>query len=388
MTGFQIQYPGYNFYKRGVVFRVLWPELAGDVKQDITIATTGTFVEKTYYKIRWFVVVREGHNCCTCLLVPQASFLVVTKPNSCRSIQTYGGRGVPENKPNNHHAIMYTGKSPPRATASELVPTEPPMGQPIRVIGKEPWNTMDPKSRVNFLKLYTVEHNVKVEDFGHVDPNDEWTLMAQFKSHWGIEDAEPLPPARHTKFYDGHTFGPAPIQTRQDSFTESSHSPAWQTRYGPDSTTPTPTMHDPELYRQYQSPGTSAYAGPGNATYQASDYLSQTYPSSAAYQVPGNQLHPTPTFSYPHPTNTAYVASQHPAYVASSTSHYVSPASQMSTAQYPPDYNLTSSQSRYVAATNSNVDLYEDDRRTPRARRPPEASSGKNSQQHESQRRR
>jgi hypothetical protein len=65
--GFQIRRPGYRFYKRGVVFRVLWPELAGDVGQNITIATTGAFGEQTYYKIRWFVVIREGHNCCTCL---------------------------------------------------------------------------------------------------------------------------------------------------------------------------------------------------------------------------------------------------------------------------------------------------------------------------------
>jgi hypothetical protein len=66
-SGFQIRYPGNRFFRRGVVFRVLWPELAGDVRQNITIATTGAFGEQTYYKIRWFVVIREGHNCCTCL---------------------------------------------------------------------------------------------------------------------------------------------------------------------------------------------------------------------------------------------------------------------------------------------------------------------------------
>jgi hypothetical protein len=65
--GFQIRRPGYRFFKRAVVFRVLWPELAGDANQNITIATTGAFGEQTYYKIRWFVVIREGHNCCTCL---------------------------------------------------------------------------------------------------------------------------------------------------------------------------------------------------------------------------------------------------------------------------------------------------------------------------------
>jgi hypothetical protein len=67
VQGFQIRRPGYRFFKRGVVFRVLWPELAGDANQNITIATTGAFGEQTFYKIRWFVVIREGHNFCTCL---------------------------------------------------------------------------------------------------------------------------------------------------------------------------------------------------------------------------------------------------------------------------------------------------------------------------------
>jgi hypothetical protein len=51
------------------------------------------------------------------------------------------------------------------------------MGQPIPVMRKEPWNTMDPQSRVSFLKLYTVEHNIKVDDFGRAHINDECTRL-------------------------------------------------------------------------------------------------------------------------------------------------------------------------------------------------------------------
>jgi hypothetical protein len=66
--GYAVQYPGYDFFKKGLVFKVLWPELAGDTDKDMTIATAPRFEgEKIFAKIRWFVVVREGDDCCTCL---------------------------------------------------------------------------------------------------------------------------------------------------------------------------------------------------------------------------------------------------------------------------------------------------------------------------------
>jgi hypothetical protein len=103
---------------------------------------------------------------------------------------------------------MYTGRAPPHPTSKEVVPTEPPLGKPIRIIGNKPWNTIDPMARVDFLRVYTVEHNVKVEDFGQVDQEDEWKLMSQFNSHWGTSEQEDLPaPARYPRFYDGNTYG-------------------------------------------------------------------------------------------------------------------------------------------------------------------------------------
>jgi hypothetical protein len=48
---------------------------------------------------------------------------------------------------------------------------------------------MDPESRVNFGKTYTVEHNVKVYDFGHVDKNYLHRLRSQWKQVWD-EDFE------------------------------------------------------------------------------------------------------------------------------------------------------------------------------------------------------
>ncbi|KAF2179462.1 hypothetical protein K469DRAFT_497627, partial [Zopfia rhizophila CBS 207.26] len=152
-----------EFFKKGTVFKVLWPELANDVTDGMTIATEPRFQEKIFVKIRWFVVVREGRDCCTCL-----------------SIQTHGGRGVPYNKTKSHHAIIYTGASPPAPLPLELPRgQELPMGRPIRVIPHRPYDKLDPLSRINFVKLYTVEHSVKVYHFGNVDQTDEWKLIAQ-----------------------------------------------------------------------------------------------------------------------------------------------------------------------------------------------------------------
>lgn len=235
-SDFQVRYPGYTFYKTGKVFRVLWPELAGDVNQNITIATvTAPFGESVFYKIRWFVVVREGHDCCTCLYV-HFKCLIHIFANLIRSIQTYSRRGVPPNKPKHHHAIIYTGSCPPQSLPSEQVAGEPPMGEPIRVIGKNAWNKMDPMSRVNFAKPYTVEHNVKVEDFGSVDPDDEWKLIGQFNSLWHIPGNEALPPATKQRYYDGRTYGPEPA-TCSSAYPETRATSASQTAYTASSTT-------------------------------------------------------------------------------------------------------------------------------------------------------
>jgi hypothetical protein len=98
---------------------------------------------------------------------------------------------------------MYTGAHPPVPLSTEMPrwAGELPMGDPIRVIGTKQWdNKMDRMSRVNFLKIYTVEHNVKVDDFGYVDKGDEWKLITQFNYHWGIPGPGPLPPATRAPY--------------------------------------------------------------------------------------------------------------------------------------------------------------------------------------------
>jgi hypothetical protein len=122
-------------------------------------------------------------------------------PNEVRSIQTYGRRGVPGRKIKMHHAIVYTGTNPPQPLENEIpkFADEPPMGQPIRVISHKAYdNMMDPRSRISFNKLYTVEHNVKVEDFGHVDPNDMKKFTTQFDNCWRASGSSSPRPGERT----------------------------------------------------------------------------------------------------------------------------------------------------------------------------------------------
>jgi hypothetical protein len=50
----------------------------------------------------------------------------------------------------------------------------------IRVNPRGNGDTLDPMSRINLGKIYTVEHNVKVDDYGDVDPED----LESLKKHW------------------------------------------------------------------------------------------------------------------------------------------------------------------------------------------------------------
>ena len=60
------------------------------------------------------------------------------------------------------------------------------MREPIRVVPKHKTEELDPISRVNFVKLYTVEHNTRVREFGFVHEDHEHLLRRQFYQCWGV----------------------------------------------------------------------------------------------------------------------------------------------------------------------------------------------------------
>lgn len=104
-----------------------------------------------------------------------------------RPIQTYNNQGVAKKDVVKwSHAIIYTGKEP-APDPNELPGVgENPMLQSIRVVSNKRTDIMDRMSRLDFNKIYTVEHNVKVYDFGWVHEDSRNLLRHQFNYVWGI----------------------------------------------------------------------------------------------------------------------------------------------------------------------------------------------------------
>ncbi|KAK8176926.1 hypothetical protein IWX90DRAFT_481980 [Phyllosticta citrichinensis] len=164
-----VRVPGYRFYRLGKVFRILWPEPAGNPQANTTFIS-GKWNENIFVKIRWFVVIREGHDCCTCL-----------------PIQTYQSQGVAKRGTiKSDHSIVFSERTAPSAKPREHpVGMEGGMRDPIRVRATHPEErNMDPMSRINYAKPYTVEHYVKSYDFGQVDPAYEHVLVNNFAAVW------------------------------------------------------------------------------------------------------------------------------------------------------------------------------------------------------------
>jgi len=152
-------------FEFGKVFKVLWSEPIGAGGTEITVENTpAKYGEKAFHKIRRFVVVQRnyGHSIC----IP---------------IFTYGYQGVlkygvhPED-----HAVVYSSKTdgPYYRNGEEgLIKMKP-----IRIDVKNPADKLDKMSRLNFAKVYTVEHNVKVYFIGRVAKNYEQAVVVAFNA--------------------------------------------------------------------------------------------------------------------------------------------------------------------------------------------------------------
>lgn len=172
----QPRHPG-QFFVVGKVFAVLWHENVGrsnqepgpDVKFVRTIqtdnSTIGRYGERIFSHIRRMVVVRRRYGYCWCV-----------------AINTYSGKGVSgkrrANVEDRSHTIVHDSTKPPQYVAGEKKIVK----EPIAVIMTSP-ETLHVASRLNYAKVHTVEHNVKVMDVGMVHPES----MAFFEAHWQNE---------------------------------------------------------------------------------------------------------------------------------------------------------------------------------------------------------
>jgi hypothetical protein len=148
-----------NMFQPGEVFKVLWPEPAGG----------GSIVEETVYRdqyggrifvhFRRFIVVANDLGHCTCI-----------------PISTYGKKGCKKSgvKAEQHGIVAESSNRNPVALSNE-----PRLGfPPVRVHIYEPGERISKESRVNYSKLTTVEHNVKVLFIGRVVGSD-WEVVTE-----------------------------------------------------------------------------------------------------------------------------------------------------------------------------------------------------------------
>lgn len=203
-SGFVRQENPKESFGLGRVFRVLWAQPAGERNPQVRSGVrqcqnrripgfnnnssilVGNHGGEVFHDIKRFVVVREGHNYCNAV-----------------QITSYHGRGISKRGVvKSEHTIAYTGDAPPDPMKSEIdINGETGMLPiPIRIIpdvvnGQQLY--LAQPSRVNFGKLFTIEHNIRIQKFGIVHEESMNPMIYQFLSvHYPLWNTETLRPLR------------------------------------------------------------------------------------------------------------------------------------------------------------------------------------------------
>lgn len=90
---------------------------------------------------------------------------------------TYGYQGT--KKPGvkaEYHAMIYTGREVPSP-----LPGEQLVKRAVRMEPSSPEEKLDPKSRVNYAKVYTIEHNIRVCFIGKIHADSRATFDTDFR---------------------------------------------------------------------------------------------------------------------------------------------------------------------------------------------------------------
>ncbi|KAI0407494.1 hypothetical protein F4802DRAFT_24503 [Xylaria palmicola] len=140
-------------FQPGEVFKILWSEPTGQVAGDgasiSDIRTMNDSAGQFYVGYRRFIIVTtdESHH------------------STCVPILTYDRRGCGKKgvRPNKHGIIYAVGQKP------RLLKNEPELGfDPVPLEIYAEGETLARESRVNYSKLVTIEHNVKVFFIGRI----------------------------------------------------------------------------------------------------------------------------------------------------------------------------------------------------------------------------
>jgi len=155
-----------RYFQIGKIFKTLWTEPAGGTATDLDkgyYRSVG-FGQRSFTKIRRFIVIRKRLHSSLCL-----------------PISTYGGQGAAKRDVRaEDHAIVYPTDDPEPDSDENL------SKEPFGIIIEEPGETIDPKSRIDFGKVYTVEHNLKVMNVGRIHSADKNRLLRYFNESMGM----------------------------------------------------------------------------------------------------------------------------------------------------------------------------------------------------------
>jgi hypothetical protein len=133
---------------------VPWPEPGGDFVKD----RVGPPV---VVKIRRFVVIRPKSTFCLCLPIHTYNGQATTKPGVVAQ---------------DHAAVVAENDQ------VQYLPQEAELAKTPIYIKVENTSTgpIDPASRINFAKIYTVEYNVKVRKVGRIVADSVWRMDQYF----------------------------------------------------------------------------------------------------------------------------------------------------------------------------------------------------------------
>ena len=271
-------------FKWGLVFKVLWSEPRGNRGTGSDSGETeysereSKYGQKIHQKVRRFIVIESqaGHSICL-------------------SILTYGGQGVM--KAGVHakdHAVVYSHGNHPSFAAGEF--EKGLTRDPICVKHSSKRHILDKMSRVNYAKLYTVEHNVKIWLIGQVHSRSEHTLVSNYNAVHPPMANRGVPPAMVNQ----------DDQPAQQNFNPSL---GYSGPSGPSSGYLAPSLGFTPRYSGYDSRadtsfdssgGTTAYSAPPftsgeMATYQI-DQAQTTYQSYQAQTMASSSVN---TVTYP-----------------------------------------------------------------------------------------
>jgi len=98
-----------------------------------------------------------------------------------RPILTYQMQGAKKHGVNQEdHAIIYTEK----IRSEEINRDEGMTKRAIEMVPRTHRDKLEPKSRINYAKIYTVEHNCKVLFIGQITKGSEGPFMRDFDDTW------------------------------------------------------------------------------------------------------------------------------------------------------------------------------------------------------------